>query len=261
MWGRASALRIRRAPLPPSRTLRRTAEALAEAGQPGHSPFVRSVARHQPLCYGCAVSAKMPPISPRGAIPSFPQDDSHPVVCVSFSEAEDYVRWLSAKTGQAYRLPTEAEWEFAAWEWHSDLPPRAIDHEHANYGADACCGPLASGRDRWLFTSPVGSFPVDAFGLYDIAGNVWQWAPDCYVKSYDGAPPDGSRAWRRPATIACFGAAPGAILRRSSGPRRGTGRRRRATPARTTTAEASDSGWRGRCETIGLFGSGRSAAW
>ena len=69
------------------------------------------------------------------------------------------------------------------------------------------------------------------------------------------------RAWRRPATIACCGAAPGATLRRFSGPRRGTGRPRRATRARTITAAASDSGSRGRCETIGLFGSGRSAAW
>jgi formylglycine-generating enzyme required for sulfatase activity len=126
--------------------------------------------------------------------PGFPQEDTHPVVCVSFTEAEDYVRWLSTKTGKAYRLPTEAEWEFAAREGRleSGRPPAPIDHEHANYGADACCGPLTSGRDRWLATSPVGSFPVNALGLYDMAGNVWQWVADCYVESYTGAPSDGS---------------------------------------------------------------------
>jgi formylglycine-generating enzyme required for sulfatase activity len=151
---------------------------------------------HREPAAGCAWAGARPSqqVDPKASWrdPGFPQGDTHPVVCVSFSEAEEYVRWLSVKTGHAYRLPTEAEWEFAAWEWHSDQPPRAIDHEHANYGADTCCEPLASGRDRWLFTSPVGSFPVDAFGLYDITGNVGQWMSDCYVASYDGAPADDS---------------------------------------------------------------------
>jgi len=124
----------------------------------------------------------------------FAQDDRHPVACVNWTDAQDYLRWLSQRTGQRYRLMTEAEWEYAARAgtrsvyWWGDN----ASHEQANYGADACCSGLASGRDRWTNTAPVGSFPANAFGLSDMHGNVWEWVQDCYANTYAGAPTDSS---------------------------------------------------------------------
>lgn len=68
------------------------------------------------------------------------------------------------------------------------------DHAYANYGADACCTGLASARDQWVNTAPVGSFPANRFGLYDMHGNVYEWVEDCFNSNYSGAPSDGS-AW------------------------------------------------------------------
>jgi uncharacterized protein (TIGR02246 family) len=124
----------------------------------------------------------------------FPQDDSHPAVCVTWNDAQDFVRWLSQRTGHKYRLLTESEWEYAAragtttpYPWGS-----SASHDYANYGADECCSGLASGRDQWVNTSPVGSFPPNAFGLYDMNGNVLQWVQDCFASSYSGLPTDSS---------------------------------------------------------------------
>ncbi len=125
----------------------------------------------------------------------FRQDDSHPVVCVTWTDAEDYVRWLSHTAGHRYRLLTEAEWEYAAragtttpFHWGS-----TPSHEYANFGTEKCCGEgLAVGRDRWVETSPVGSFPPNAFGLYDMHGNVLQFVQDCFAPSYAGLATDGS---------------------------------------------------------------------
>jgi formylglycine-generating enzyme required for sulfatase activity len=124
----------------------------------------------------------------------FPQDDSHPVVCVTWNDAQDYVRWLSERSGHKYRLLAESEWEYAAragtttpYPWGSKA-----SHDYANYGADDCCSGLASGRDKWVETSPVGSFPPNRFGLHDMHGNVLQWVQDCFAASYSGLPKDGS---------------------------------------------------------------------
>ncbi len=124
----------------------------------------------------------------------FPQDDSHPVVCLTYYDAQDYVRWLSERTGHHYRLLTEAEWEYAARARSTTAFPwgSSASHEFANYGADTCCSGLASGRDKWVNTSPVGSFPPNAFGLYDMNGNAMQWVQDCFANSYSGLPADGS---------------------------------------------------------------------
>jgi formylglycine-generating enzyme required for sulfatase activity len=124
----------------------------------------------------------------------FTQDDNHPVVCVSWADAQDYLRWLSQKTGHKYRLLTEAEWEYAARARTTTTYPWGISasHENANYGSDTCCSGLASGHDQWVNTSPVGSFPANAFGLYDMQGNVLQWVQDCFASSYSGLPTDGS---------------------------------------------------------------------
>jgi formylglycine-generating enzyme required for sulfatase activity len=126
--------------------------------------------------------------------PGFPQSDDHPVVCVTWGEAQDYARWLSKKTGHSYRLLTEAEREYAARGGTTTAFPWGDEasHEHANYGKDTCCAPQTSGRDRWEFTSPVGSFPPNPFGLYDMHGNVFEWVQDCYATSYIGHSVDGS---------------------------------------------------------------------
>ena len=122
--------------------------------------------------------------------------DNCPVKQVSWDDIQQYIQKLNQKTGQNYRLPSEAEWEYAARAgssskyWWGDT----ASHEYANYGKDECCGGLAQGRDKWENTAPVGQFPANAFGLYDMHGNVWEWVQDCYHDSYMGAPNDGS-AW------------------------------------------------------------------
>lgn len=139
--------------------------------------------------------------------PGFNQTDDDPVVCVSYNDAQDYVAWLSKKTGRKYRLPSEAEWQYAAragttaaYYW-GDI----ASHDEANYGedeGDIGCGvahpaqpcalaPKMTGRDRWLYTSPVGSFPPNPFGLYDMLGNAWQITEDCYQPAF-AFPADGS---------------------------------------------------------------------
>jgi formylglycine-generating enzyme required for sulfatase activity len=124
------------------------------------------------------------------------QGDNDPVVCVSDHDAHAYTAWLSAKTHHSYRLPSEAEWEYAARAGSRAARPwgDANARDFANYGSDQCCAAFVSGRDRWAYTSPAGSFPANAFGLYDMLGNVWQRTEDCGHEDYSGAPTDGS-AW------------------------------------------------------------------
>jgi len=106
-----------------------------------------------------------------------------PVINVTWSEANAYARWLSEKTGETYRLPTESEWEYAA----KAGPEVQPDPAAANYAASDL------GR-----TQPVGAYAPNALGLRDMMGNVWEWVEDCYVSSYEGAPTDGSaRTMRR----------------------------------------------------------------
>jgi len=123
----------------------------------------------------------------------FVQDSSHPVICITWNDADDYVHWLSKKTGFNYRLLSEAEWEYAAKAgsttafWWGE----AASHEYENYG-DSNYNAIISGRDQWLGTSPVGSFPPNAFGLYDMNGNAMQWVADYFSISYQDLPTDGS---------------------------------------------------------------------
>ncbi len=112
-----------------------------------------------------------------------------PVINVAWEDAQAYVAWLSARTGQRYRLLTEAEWEYVTragtttryW-WGDD-----VGRNRANCQE---CG------SRWddSETAPVGSFPANAFGLHDSLGNVWEWVEDCYNPNYRAAPTDGG-AW------------------------------------------------------------------
>jgi formylglycine-generating enzyme required for sulfatase activity len=125
----------------------------------------------------------------------FEQDNTHPVVCVSWRDAHDYVLWLSQKSGHKYRLLTEAEWEYAARVGTTTPYPwgKTASHENANYGGEDYPGyGVASGHDKSVTTSPVGSFPPNAFGLYDMNGNVMQWVEDCFSNTYAGLPVDGS---------------------------------------------------------------------
>ena len=138
-----------------------------------------------------------PPLSWRD--PGFAQADDHPVVCVSWDDAVAYASWLSKKIGRSYRLPTEAEWEYAA---------RAGSTAGRYFGSASICefanvrdqskkllystGQFAECNGGFPNTSPVGSFPPNGFGLYDMLGNAWEWVEDCWDKSYIDAPVDGA---------------------------------------------------------------------
>jgi formylglycine-generating enzyme required for sulfatase activity len=151
-------------------------------------------ATHRPTRMGCSWTPRVPDGKVDSTAswrdPGFAQDDRHPVVCVTWYDAQDYVQWLSRRTGHRYRIPSEAEWEYAAragtrsayW-WGNE-----IGREHA-----ACrgCGEVPADR-----TMPAGSFPANPFGLFDTAGNAAEWVEDCWNDSYHGAPADGS-AWTR----------------------------------------------------------------
>jgi formylglycine-generating enzyme required for sulfatase activity len=114
-----------------------------------------------------------------------------PVIRVSWNDAADYAEWLSQQTGKRYRLPSEAEWEYAArggtetayW-WGNEMKP--------GFANCISCGTKKDQRQ----TVPVGSFKPNSFGLYDTAGNVREWVQDCWHENYQGAPSDGS-AWEK----------------------------------------------------------------
>jgi formylglycine-generating enzyme required for sulfatase activity len=122
--------------------------------------------------------------------PGFAQDDTHPVTCVSHADALAYLAWLSMRTGQAYRLPSEAEWEFAAWaagaaQTRFTFGDAAGDLcGHAN-GADLAAKEENPGwetadcRDGFTHTAPVGTFKPNGAGIHDMHGNVWEWVADC----------------------------------------------------------------------------------
>ena len=116
------------------------------------------------------------------------------MINVNWNEARAYAAWLSAQTGQSYRLPSEAEWEYAA---------RAGITTAYSFGAGITCSQANYDRfsggqcnrgnnDSLARTVAAGSFPANAFGLYDMHGNVYEWVEDCYVNTYNGAPSDGS---------------------------------------------------------------------
>ena len=118
-----------------------------------------------------------------------------PVIDVSWDDAEAYVDWLSQRTGQPYRLPSEAEWEYACragttTPFHFGL---TISTDQANYDGTYTYGSGKKGVHRKQ-TMPVGSFPANGFGLHDMHGTVWEWCADVWHDSYEGAPADGT-AW------------------------------------------------------------------
>ena len=129
--------------------------------------------------------------------PGFPQTDRHPVVGVTWGDAQRYVSWLSERTGQRYRLPSEAEWEYAcrAGTRTAFSFGDAIDTCLANYDGNFTWNGGARGEYR-RGTTPVDMFAPNPWGLHDMHGNVWEWVQDVMHDSYEGAPLDGS-AWEQ----------------------------------------------------------------
>ncbi len=148
----------------------------------------------------------------------FEQTDDHPVVCVSWQDARDYAAWLSAKTGRAYRLPSEAEWEYAAragttsaYYW-GDSVDRGCGYMNGGDRSLARAIPtwmdsLREARDSGhprarlidcddgaAFTAAVGRYQPNSFGLHDMIGNVWEFVDDCWHE----APPADARSHREP---------------------------------------------------------------
>jgi formylglycine-generating enzyme required for sulfatase activity len=134
--------------------------------------------------------------------PGFAQNDSHPVVCVSWDDAVRYAKWLSGKAGKSYRLLSEAEYEYAARAGASTAYPWGA------FSADACAfanagdaarrlrhpalkDPVAC-SDGFAETAPAGSFAPNAFGLQDMTANTWSWTQDCWHPSYEDAPANGT---------------------------------------------------------------------
>lgn len=116
-----------------------------------------------------------------------------PVINVSWDDAKAYVSWLSGKTGEAYRLLSEAEWEYAARAGTTTpfSTGRTITTAQANFDGNYTYNGSRQGRYRQE-TVTVGSFSANRFGLYDMHGNVWEWVEDCWNENYRGAPNDGS---------------------------------------------------------------------
>jgi formylglycine-generating enzyme required for sulfatase activity len=147
--------------------------------------------------------------------PRFLQADDHPVVCVSWEDARDYAAWLAKKTGRDYRLPSDAEWEYAvragttsAYFWGASVDDGCRSANFGDQGLERALPALAevvrqdraTGNpkarfagcdDGGVFTTPAGSYAANPFGLRDMTGNAWEWVEDCYEVSYDTLPLDG----------------------------------------------------------------------
>lgn len=138
--------------------------------------------------------------------PGYAQSERHPAVCVSWNDAQAYVKWVTQLQRATYRLPSEAEWEYAARAGSSAARPWGDDPNQAcHYAnvADQTKWPDGSGRswktkhecnDGYFYSAPVSSYLASSFGLHDMIGNVWELTQDCWNESYSGAPNNGS-AW------------------------------------------------------------------
>ena len=142
--------------------------------------------------------------------PGFEQTDDHPVVAVSWNDAQEFCKWLSEKEKKTYRLPSEAEWEYvcrsgkSTWYSWGENPDDAYEHANVADGALESAQPRttsyqravklkADDGDGVVFTAAVASFQPNSWGLYDIHGNVWEWcedrwSADLYERYFDGVP-------------------------------------------------------------------------
>ena len=119
--------------------------------------------------------------------PGYEQSDAYPVTCVSWYDAQNYIKWLNKETNSSYRLPAETEWEYAArggqstaYFWGSQA-----SHNQANYKG-------VKDKDLWKFAAPVGQFPANKFSVQDTSGNLWEWVEDCWHDTFYDAPVGGS---------------------------------------------------------------------
>lgn len=135
--------------------------------------------------------------------PGFRQQDDHPVICISWNDAQAYVGWLSEQTGEEYRLPSEAEFEYAlraggdsAWPWGDDVSAACTHGNVADRQANQKFPTwlVVDCDDKHVFTAPVGRYRRNGYGVYDLTGNAWEWVQDCWNAKYRDAPGDG-RAW------------------------------------------------------------------
>lgn len=136
--------------------------------------------------------------------PGFPQNDTHPAVCISWEDAGAYAQWLSARTGKRYRLLTEAEWEYAArggtafsrfWGEEGDRScgyANGADLQTLSGMAEAGDWSYSRCNDGHVHTAPVGSFEANAFGLHDMLGNAAEWTADCWNENHEGATSNGA---------------------------------------------------------------------
>ena len=181
--------------------------------------------------------------------PGFEQSPSGPVTCVSWNDATAYTTWLSRRTGHHYRLPSEAEWEYAAragsttpYFWGEDATSAcrfantrtAPEQIRRGLAASEDNFPCDDGAER---PADAGSYAPNAFGLHDTVGNVFEWTEDCNHPSYDGAPTDGT-AWLDP-TACVFRVMRGGSA--SNGPRQN---RAAARGGRPVTGRAPNLGFR-----------------
>ncbi|MDH3980776.1 MAG: SUMF1/EgtB/PvdO family nonheme iron enzyme, partial [Gammaproteobacteria bacterium] len=183
-------------------TMTELAAASYQMGSPGNSVNYKEVPQHEVKLSAFSISRYEVTFDEyaryaRATGKRLPKDEGwgrgkQPVINVSWSDARGYAKWLSKQTGKTYRLPTEAEWEYAArggskenyW-WigvHKKIPANCFN-----------CGSDWDGAR----TAPVGQFAANDYGLHDMAGNVQEWTADCYNNNYTGAPVDGS-AWLTP---------------------------------------------------------------
>ncbi len=178
----------------------RTAAETTSAGKSNSRPDWRAVYAYEP--------AKTDEVETFAAkywdAPGFPQTDALPVTCVTWEDVQQFIRWLTMVDGKVYRLPTEAEWEFAcrgagqASRFWGSAPSHAcrfaniadqkLQQQHMTTEIHGC-------NDRFVYPAPVGSFRPNGFGLYDMLGNVSEWCQDIYGKykirramSYLGVP-------------------------------------------------------------------------
>ena len=137
--------------------------------------------------------------------PMFDQTDDHPAVCISYDDAVAYAAWLSRKTGKTYRLPSDAEWEYAAragtttpWYWGASGEAGCANANLLSAGTAIAIGWPKSVADRFVcanqrsFTVPVASYSANPWGLHDMLGNAFEWAADCNSPDNRDAQGDGS---------------------------------------------------------------------
>lgn len=167
---------------------------VAESEADGSGAYGYNAARAQRgTTSGEAFEGRSPRYSWRD--PGFPQTDDHPVVNVTWNDAVAMAAWLSRIEGVRYRLPTEAEWEYAAragtrTRYHSGDDPRSLARVANVFDADAARhwpawrARALDAHDGYAFTAPVGRFSPNAFGLHDMHGNAWEWVADWYDAGY-----------------------------------------------------------------------------